>query len=76
MAKTLLEVFSEDTMTDNGRNERELVVTVAFTIYPADIATIDSHAKDEGLNRSAGLRAIIREWRECKAREAGVGEEG
>ena len=63
-------------MINNGRNKQDRAVMVAFSLYDEDIATINSHAKDEGLNRSAGLRAIIREWRECKAREAGVTAEG
>ena len=58
-------------MTDNGR-ELDRVITVAFSMYTDDIATIDSHAKDAGLNRSAGLRDIIREWRNFKAADAGL----
>lgn len=58
-------------MNDNGR-ELDRVITVAFSMYTDDIATIDSHAKDAGLSRSAGLRDIVREWRDMKARDAGV----
>ena len=59
-------------MGDNGK-QGKTTVTVAFSMLPEDVATVNAHAKDSGLiSRSAGLRAIIREWQEFKARENGV----
>ncbi len=38
------------------------------TLRPIDWATIEAHAKDEGLiSRSAGLRSILDEWWKLKA---------
>ena len=63
-------------MSKNGKNGKT-VVTVAFSMLPVDVATIDAHGKDTGvIGRSAALRLILNEWRQFKAREAGVGEEG
>ena len=59
-------------MTNGNGYEVKRVTTVAFTLYPIDIATIEAHAKDMGLNQSAGLRDIIREWRNFKADQAGL----
>jgi hypothetical protein len=40
-------------------------------MYPSDWATVDSHAKDMGLNTSSSLRFIIREWRQFKGAQLG-----
>jgi hypothetical protein len=49
----------------------ELVESRAVTMYPSDWATVDSHAKDMGLNTSSSLRFIIREWRQFKGAQLG-----
>ena len=58
-------------MTENGR-----VVTVAHTLYPHQVAVIDAHAKDAGMNSSAALRDIINMWAADRMAEAGVAMNG
>ena len=45
------------------RNKKHKTVVKGVSLRPIDWATIDAHAKDEGLiSRSAGLRSIIDQW--------------
>ena len=63
-------------MTHNGNGRQgKTTITKSYSMLPEHAAAVQAHAKDAGLiSESAGLRSIITEWQQFKAREAGLTE--